>query len=79
MQSYGDFRLIPRNCAISSSTCVDKRPIFGQIAENGKKVVQRFVFSIFIRIFATRKKSWPAVMTSRYICITTSGYWKAAG
>ena len=50
MQSYGDFGLIPRNCAISFSTCMDKRPIFGQIAENGKKIVQRFVFSIFTRI-----------------------------
>ena len=39
MQSYGDFGLIPRNQANYSSTCVDKRPIFGQIAENGKKVV----------------------------------------
>jgi hypothetical protein len=52
MQSYGDLRLIPRNCAISSSSCVDKRPIFGQIAEKRKKVVQRIVFSIFICIFA---------------------------
>jgi hypothetical protein len=52
MQSYGEFRLIQRNQAISLLTCVDKRPIFGQIGGNGKKVVQRFVFSIFIRIFA---------------------------
>ena len=40
MQSYGDFGLIPNKYAISSSTCMDKRPIFGQIAEIGQKVVQ---------------------------------------
>jgi hypothetical protein len=33
MQSYGDFQLIPRNIANSSSTCMDKRPNFGQIGE----------------------------------------------
>lgn len=52
MQSYGDFGLFPRNLANSSSTCMDNHPIFGQIAEKDKKVVQRFVFSIFICIFA---------------------------
>jgi len=30
MQSYGDFGLIPRNFANSSSTYVDKRPNSGQ-------------------------------------------------
>ena len=39
MQSYGDFQQIPRKCANSSSTCVDKRLIFGQIEENDQKVV----------------------------------------
>lgn len=43
MQSYGDFRLIPRNCANSFQTCVDKRTIFGQIAEIGQNVVQRHI------------------------------------
>lgn len=33
MQSYGDLGLIPRNNAISSRTCVDKRLVFGQIGE----------------------------------------------
>jgi hypothetical protein len=41
MQSYGEFQPIPRNIANSSPTCMDKRPIFGQIAETGQKVVQR--------------------------------------
>ena len=40
-QSYGDFSLIPNNLAKSSLTCMDKRPIFGQIENNSKKVVQR--------------------------------------
>jgi hypothetical protein len=40
MQSYNDFELIPRNLFNSSPTCMDKRPIFGQIAEIGQKVVQ---------------------------------------
>ena len=44
MQSYGDFGLFPRNLANSSSTCVDKRPFFGQIAETDQKVVQTFAF-----------------------------------
>ena len=35
MQSYDVFKLIPRNLAISSRTCVDKRPSFGQIGEKG--------------------------------------------
>ena len=39
MQSYGDLMTIPRNLAISSSTCVDKRMIFGQIGEMDSKVV----------------------------------------
>ena len=41
MQSYGDFQQIPRKISDSSPTCMDKRPIFGQIAEKGQKVVQR--------------------------------------
>jgi hypothetical protein len=41
MQSYGDFQQIPRKCANSFQTCVDKRMIFGHIAEMGQKVVQR--------------------------------------
>jgi hypothetical protein len=32
LQSYGDYPLIPKICANSSPTCMDKRPIFGQIA-----------------------------------------------
>ena len=39
MQSYGDFKLIPRNCTKSSLTCVDKRLDNGQIGETGPKVV----------------------------------------
>ena len=41
MQSYGEFGLIPRKCANSSQTCVDKRLFFGQIAETDQKDVQR--------------------------------------
>jgi hypothetical protein len=41
MQSYDDLGLIPRKITNSSQTCVDKRPIFGQIAEKNPKVVQR--------------------------------------
>ena len=44
MQSYDVWELIPRKCAKSSSTCVDNCFIFGQIGNNSKKVVQRFVF-----------------------------------
>ncbi len=40
MQSYGDFGLIPNKYAISSSTCMDKRPIFGQIMEIPSIIVQ---------------------------------------
>jgi hypothetical protein len=40
MQSYGDFSPFPRKISNSSPTCMDKRPIFGQIAEIGQKVVQ---------------------------------------
>ena len=39
MQSYGDFGLIPRKCAKSSSTSLDKRPDNGQIEETGLNVV----------------------------------------
>ena len=41
MQSYGEFQPIPRKCAKSSSTCVDKQTFFSQIGETGKIVVQR--------------------------------------
>ncbi len=41
MQSYGEFGLIPRNCAISSSTCMDNGLNFGQIKEIRRKNVQR--------------------------------------
>ena len=41
MQSYGVFQQIPRKISDSSPTCMDKRPIVGQIAEKGQKVVQR--------------------------------------
>ena len=41
MQSYGEFGLIPRKSANSSSTCVDNCFIFGQIGKTGPKVVQR--------------------------------------
>jgi hypothetical protein len=51
MQSYGDFQLIPRNIANSSSTCVDKRPNFGQIGETGQKFVYNYKFSRTIRPF----------------------------
>ena len=54
MQSYGVFLLIPRNLANSSSTFMDKRPNFGQIAKKRNKIVQRFIFSIFICIFTSR-------------------------
>ena len=37
MQSYGEFGLIPRKCAKSSSTCVDNGSNFGQIGETGQK------------------------------------------
>ena len=40
MQSYGDYPLIPKICANSSPTCMDKRPIFGQIDKNPSKIVQ---------------------------------------
>jgi hypothetical protein len=33
LQSYGGFQQIPRKTFDSSSTCMDKRPIFGQIEE----------------------------------------------
>lgn len=41
MQSYGDFQQIPRKISDSSSTCMAKSHIFGQIAETDQKVVQR--------------------------------------
>ena len=41
MQSYDELGLIPRKCAKSSSTCVDKRTIFGQIGEIALISVQR--------------------------------------
>ena len=37
--SYGDNKQNPRNCANSSLTCMDKRPIFGQNGKIGPKVV----------------------------------------
>ena len=40
MQSYGKFQPIPRNYAKYTSTCMDKRPIFGHIEEIGQNVVQ---------------------------------------
>jgi hypothetical protein len=46
MQSYGDFQQIPRNFANSSSTCMDKLTIFGQIGENSKKVVQTIFYFV---------------------------------
>ena len=48
MQSYSEFRLIPRKYANSSSTCVDKLTIFGQISETSQIIVQTFVFSVNI-------------------------------
>lgn len=61
MQSYGDSGLIPRKCANSSSTCVDKGSISGQIEEKDFVVVQicKFLviissFSKFLLIFAHR-------------------------
>ena len=41
MQSYGEFRLIPRNILKSSPTCVDNGTNFGQIEEIGPKDVQK--------------------------------------
>ena len=41
MQSYGEFGLIPRKCAKSSQTCVDKQTFFSQIGETGQNVVQK--------------------------------------
>ena len=62
MQSYGDYPLIPKICPNSSSTCMDKRPIFGQIAEIPSKIVQRIDFlsyylrfSMILIIFAPNK------------------------
>jgi hypothetical protein len=51
LQIYGDFQQIPRKISDSFPTCVDKRPIFGQIAETGQKVVQkigRYCFFYYI-------------------------------
>jgi hypothetical protein len=45
MQSYGDSGLIPRKCTNSSSSCVDKGSIFGQIEVIDPKVVQQTFFS----------------------------------
>ena len=39
MQSYGDFQMNPNNSVKPSLTCLDKRPDYGQIEENGEKVV----------------------------------------
>jgi hypothetical protein len=62
MQSYNDFELIPRNLFNSSPTCMDKRPIFGQIDKNPSKIVQRIdflsyylSFSMILIIFAPNK------------------------
>ena len=52
MQSYDEFGQIPRNCAISSSTCMDKRPIFGQIDKNPSKIVQTIDFSPYYLRFS---------------------------
>ena len=61
MQSYGEFGLIPRKSANSSSTCVDNCFIFGQIEEKDFVVVQicKFLLIIssiskFLLIFAHR-------------------------
>lgn len=40
MQSYGDSQMIPRKTFISSPTCMDKHPFFGQIEEIRSKIVQ---------------------------------------
>lgn len=45
MQSYGCFLPIPRNISDSSSSCMDKRPFFGQMAEKGSKLVQSLALS----------------------------------
>jgi len=42
MQNYDDFLPFPRNYTNTSSSCMDKHLIFGQIEENSKKVVQTF-------------------------------------
>ena len=44
MQSYGDFQLIPRNIANSSSTCMDKRLNIGQIGERAAFSVHSIIF-----------------------------------
>lgn len=49
MQSYDDYQLIPKNQANSFSTCMDKRPVFGQIGEKGQKVVHYLGHLRFIR------------------------------
>jgi hypothetical protein len=41
MQSYGDYGLIPRNYAKSSSTCVDNGLDNGQNEKTGPKVVYK--------------------------------------
>ena len=43
MQSYGCFLPIPRKISDSSSSCMDKLPFFGQMAEKGPKIVQSLV------------------------------------
>jgi hypothetical protein len=40
-QSYDDKLQLPRKTIISSSTCMDKHPIFGQIEENVSIFVQK--------------------------------------
>ena len=59
MQSYDDFRLIPRNQAISSPTCVDKRLVFGvlnkRLNEQVKRNIERFPDDF---MFQLTKEEW---------------------
>ena len=48
MQRYGDFLPTPKKISNSSLTCLDKHAIFGQITEKCQKVVQTFVFTVFL-------------------------------
>ena len=45
MRSYDVFLLIPRKIPDSSPTYMDRRPIFGQIAETGQNVVRKVTCS----------------------------------
>ena len=55
MQSYDVWEQIPRKCANSSPTCVDKRTNYGQIGNNSKKVVQRDVTFLFLAYYFNKK------------------------